>query len=139
MMSGDWETEVYGASPLSSLERVDMGKIFTWIETHLPINGSRIDWAAAQGEHSHCRFVDEVELVHAATRAVVRRIDADSGVEHVGDGVSPFGTRFTGEGADLIMRELLGIPEHHYFLDEHRSWLVVVSNEGNLDVLDRAT
>lgn len=139
-MSEDyWESEVYGTGSLAGLERVDMREIFDWLETHLPIKGSKIDWAVVQGAHSHRHFVDETELAHAATSAVLRRIDEDSRVEHVGDGVSPFGTRFKGEGADLMMKELLEIPEHHYFVDERRSWIVVVSSEGDLDILDLAT
>jgi hypothetical protein len=138
MMSEDyWETEVYGAAPLASLERVDMSEIFKWLATHLPISGSKINWDVVQGEHSHRHFVDAAELAQAVTRAVVRRINAGACVEHAGDGLSPFGTRFTAENANLVVRELLEIPEHHYFVDERRSWLVVVSSEGDLDILDR--
>jgi hypothetical protein len=32
---------------------------------------------------------------------------------------------------------LLEIPEHHYFVAKDRSWIVVVTTEGNVDVVDR--
>lgn len=139
MMADDyWETEVYGAAPLADLERVEMEDIFNWLETSLPVGGSKIDWSLARGEHSYRHFVDDSELVEAATQEVLRRIEPGSGVEHVGDGLSPFGVRFTGEDGGAIVTALLEVPEHHYFLDEHRTWLVVVSSEGDLDILDRS-
>jgi hypothetical protein len=39
----------------------------------------------------------------------------------------------------LVIAALLAIPEHHYFVAEDRRWVVVVSLEGDLDVVDRPT
>jgi hypothetical protein len=66
-----------------------------------------------------------------------RRVNADSAVDHVGDGLSPFGVRFAGVDAGSVAGALLEIPEHHYFVAADRSWLVVVTTEGDLDIVDR--
>lgn len=137
MMSGDyWESEVYAAEPLVGLERRDMAAVFDWIERSLPISGARIDWSMVRGEHSHRQIVVDVQLVEVAATEVCRRIGVTSGVEHVGDSLSPYGLRFTDDNASAIVTALLEIPEHHYFLDEGRSWLVVISSEGDLDIVD---
>ncbi|GAB2613747.1 hypothetical protein GCM10027269_82780 [Kribbella endophytica] len=39
----------------------------------------------------------------------------------------------------VVTAALLEIPEHHYFVAEDRGWVVVVSTEGDLDVVDRPT
>jgi hypothetical protein len=39
--------------------------------------------------------------------------------------------------APSVVTELLEIPEHHYFLAEDRSWIVVVTTEGDLDIVDQ--
>lgn len=138
MMSGNyWETEVYGVAPLAGLERIEADDVFDWLGESLPVKGSRVDWPEARGEHTHNHLDDETELLARATQEVLRRIEGGSRVEHVGDSLSPFGVRFGGEDASSIVAALLEIPEHHYFLDVHRGWLVVVSSEGDLDTLDR--
>lgn len=131
-----WKTEVYGVGPLDDLERVETERVFGWLETSLPISGSRVDWPSVQGEHLHRRFADNVQLADEAAREILRRINPDRGVEHVGDGLSPFGIRFGGENASAVVAAVLEVPEHHYFIDVGRAWLVVVSIEGDLDTLD---
>ncbi|WP_325605819.1 hypothetical protein [Nocardioides sp.] len=137
-MSGDfWETEVYGAAPLAGLERIEMEDVFGWLGRTLPVSGSKVDWSLVRGEHSHRHFVDGVEFADEAAREILRRMEAGSSVEHVGDSLSPFGIRFAGAQAGAIVTALLEVPEHHYFLDEGRAWLVVVSSEGDLDIVDQ--
>lgn len=136
-MTGDyWEEEVYGAPPLSGLERCDESAVFDWLSLHLPIAGSRIDWRRVPGRHRHWTITDDMRLVAMASREVCTRLRPGSVVEHAGDGLSPYGVRLIGAVASSVLGELLAIPEHHYFLAEDRSWLVVVTTEGNLDVVD---
>lgn len=135
--SSFWDREVYRASPLSDLERVDSDAIFDWLASSLPATGSKIDWSRTPGRHSHQQFADDTQLEAATTREVLRRTSAGQRVDHAGDGLSPVGVRFGHEAAVDAVAALLQIPEHHYFVDESRSWLVVVTIEGDLDVLDQ--
>ncbi|WP_432927006.1 hypothetical protein ACQPZZ_37695 [Microbispora sp. CA-135349] len=84
----------------------------------------------------HWETHDSGQLTFLASREICRRIRPGWMVEHAGDGLSPYGVRFTGDNARSIVAELLEIPEHHYFLAEDRSLLVVVTMEGDLDVVD---
>jgi len=130
-----WE-DVYDAPPLAGLERVETEPVFGWLEGRLPLTGSKIDWDSVQGEHAHRHFVDDVAFADAANQAVVARVQSGARVQHVGDGLSPHGVWFEGEDAVGVVAALLEVPENHYFLDEGRTWLVVVSMEGDLDILD---
>jgi hypothetical protein len=67
---------------------------------------------------------------------VCRRVRPGSIVEHVGDGLSPYGVGFGADNAASVVAALLEIPEHHYFLAGDRSWIVVVTFEGDLDTVD---
>jgi len=130
-----WE-DVFDAPPLAGLERIDSEGIFGWLEGQLRVKGSKVDWDSIQGEHAHRHFADDVALSDAATHEVVTRAQTDALVVHVGDGLSPYGVRFGSENASRVVPALLEVPEHHYFLDEGRTWLVVASMEGDLDTLD---
>jgi hypothetical protein len=137
MMTGNyWEDEVYGAPPLDGLERCDESVVFDWLSLHFPVTGDKIDWDRVPGRHRHWRIEDDARLVEMASSEVSTRLLPDSVVEHVGDGLSPYGVRFTGAIAPSVLGELLEIPEHHYFVAEDRSWIVVVATEGDLDVVD---
>jgi hypothetical protein len=137
-LSGDfWEEEVFSVSPLAALARVDQGAVFDWLRLNFPAVGEKIDWGRVCGSHKHWRINDERLLSLSASREICARISPGSAVEHVGDGLSPYGVRFEGSEAASVTAVLLEVPEHHYFLAEDRSWIVVVSFEGDLDVLDR--
>ena len=137
MMTGDyWEQTVYAEEPLGGLERRDCSIIFEWLREHLPVGQVKIDWSSVQGRHVNWRFDDDAQLKALAVQEVCKRIRPGSSVEHAGDGLSAVGVRF-GEGeAAAVVGALLEIPEHHYFLAGDRSWLVVVTTEGDLDILD---
>ncbi|EIF00537.1 hypothetical protein SacglDRAFT_03689 [Saccharomonospora glauca K62] len=105
----------------------------------MPFSAGKIDWSRVVGRHQHWRIDDERLLAESASREIRARIKSGSVVEHVGDGLSPYGVRFTESEVDSVTVALLEVPEHHYFLAEDRSWVVVVSFEGDLDVLDRAS
>ncbi|SFP55548.1 MULTISPECIES: hypothetical protein [Saccharomonospora] len=139
MSENYWEEEVFSVSPLAYLERIDDSKVFSWLEGHLPFSAGKIDWSRVVGRHQHWRIDDERLLAESASREIRARIKSGSVVEHVGDGLSPYGVRFTESEVDSVTVALLEVPEHHYFLAEDRSWVVVVSFEGDLDVLDRAS
>ena len=137
-MTGNyWEETVYAASPLGELDRSDMSVVFDWIDRNLPVTGTKIDWRRVQGQHAHWRIDDDVQLASKASSEICQRIRAGSIVEHVGDGLSPYGVRFAGRNASAVVGALLEIPEHHYFLAKDRSWIVVVTTEGDLDVVDQ--
>jgi hypothetical protein len=137
-MTGDyWEKTVYAASPLGDLDRSDMSVAFNWLDLHFPVDGTKIDWRRVQGKHVHWKIDDGMELASIASREVCQRIRPGSVVEHIGDALSPYGVCFTDENAPAVVATLLEIPEHHYFLAEDRSWIVVVTTEGDLDVVDR--
>ncbi|MFF8277873.1 hypothetical protein ACF05T_17450 [Streptomyces lateritius] len=139
-MSGDyWEEEVFSVPPLAALQKTSASDVFDWLELHFPFVGGKIDWRRADGRHSHWRIDDEQLLAASASREICARIRTGSVVEHVGDGLSPYGVRFAEGEAASVTAALLEVPEHHYFLAEDRAWIVVVSFEGDLDVWDRAS
>lgn len=139
-MSGDyWEEEVFSVPPLAALRKTSASDVFDWLELHFPFAGGKIDWRRVDGRHEHWRIEDEQLLAASASREICARIRPGSAVEHVGDGLSLYGVRFTGDEAVSVTAALLEVPEHHYFLAEDRAWIVVVSFEGDLDVLDRAS
>jgi len=135
-MTEDHWDDVYGAPPLRDLERCDESAVFDWLSRRFPVAGSKIDWDRVPGRHRHWRVEDDARLAAMASGDVCARLLPDAVVEHVGDGLSPYGVRFTGAAAPSVLGELLRIPEHHYFLAADRSWLVVVATEGDLDVVD---
>ena len=138
VMAGNyWEETAYAASPLRELDRSDMSVAFNWLDLHFPVDGSKIAWRRVQGKHAHWNADDAVELVSIACREVCQRIRAGLVVEHVGDGLSPYGVRFAVDNAPSVVVALLEIPEHHYFIAEDRSWIVVVTTEGDVDVVDQ--
>lgn len=137
MMTGSyWEEIVCARPPLAGLDRCDMLKVFDWIRAHFPVIGSKIDWRRAQCRHVHQRITDDVQLAEVASREVCLRLRPGLEVEHAGDSLSPYGIRFARENAPAIVAALLELPEHHYFLAEDRSWVAVVSTEGDLDIVD---
>ncbi|MEU6278962.1 hypothetical protein [Streptomyces sp. NPDC047028] len=137
-MSGDyWEEEVFSIPPLAALRKTSAPDVFDWLELHFDFAGGKIDWSRVSGRHEHWRIDDAQLLAASAAREICARIRPGSVVEHVGDGLSPYGVRFTEDGAASVTAALLEVPEHHYFLAEDRAWIVVVSFEGDLDVLDR--
>lgn len=137
MMNDNYWEGVYSEAPLANLERRDGSVIFEWLHKYLPAGQLKIDWKNVQGRHAHWKAEDDEQLGVMAVREVSKRIQPSSMVEHVGDGLSPFGVRFGEVDAHAVVGALLEIPEHHYFLADDRSWLVVVTSEGDVDVLDR--
>ncbi|MFI6852760.1 hypothetical protein [Streptomyces sp. NPDC050416] len=137
-MSGDyWEEEVFSVPPLAALKKTSASDVFDWLELHLPFVGGKIDWRRVDGRHSHWKFDDEQLLVASASREICARTRPGSVVEHVGDGISPYCVHFSEGQAASVTAALLEVPEHHYFLAGNRAWIMVVSFEGDLDVLDR--
>ncbi|HWG99190.1 MAG TPA: hypothetical protein VNV66_07675 [Pilimelia sp.] len=136
-MSGNyWEEEVYTSPPLSGLRRSDMSATFSWLDLHFPIEGSKIDWRRVQGRHVHWKVTDDTQLAAMVSREVCKRIRRGSVVEHIGDGLSPYGVLFVDGDVTSVVTALLEIPEHHYFIAEDRSWIVVATTEGDLDAVD---
>ncbi|MEV6395890.1 hypothetical protein AB0M39_14100 [Streptomyces sp. NPDC051907] len=137
-MAGNyWEEAVYSVPPLSALEQTDMSAVFDWLDLHFSFDGGKIDWIRVVRGHSNWQIDDEHLLAARVSREICERIRPGSLVEHVGDGLSPYGVRFTGNDAAPVTAALLEIPEHHYFLAEDRAWIVVVTTEGDLDIVDR--
>jgi hypothetical protein len=137
-LSGDyWEEEVFSMPPLAALRKTSASDVFDWLEVHFTFVGGKIDWNRVDGRHKHWRIDNEHLLVASASKEICARIRPGSDVEHVGDGLSPYGVRFAGGEAASVTAALLQVPEHHFFLAEDRAWIVVVSLEGDLDVLDR--
>lgn len=137
MMTGNYWEEVYTAPPLDGLDRCDMSAAFNWLGLHFPVSGTKIDWSRVRGKHVHWQVTDDAQLASMASREVCQRIRPGSVVQHIGDGLSPYGICFTGDNAPSVVAALLEIPEHHYFLAEDRSWIVVVTTEGDVDAVDQ--
>ncbi|WP_143229769.1 hypothetical protein [Actinophytocola xanthii] len=137
MSDNYWESVTYSEAPLAALERQDASVVFEWVQEHLPIAGSKIDWTRVQGKHDHWKFDNHEQLDAKAIEEICKRVQQDSIVEHVGDGLSPVGVLFGESSVAAIVGALLEIPEHHYFLASDRSWIVVVTTEGDLDILER--
>jgi len=137
MSENYWTRTVYGVPPLERLERCDASAVFDWLGQTFPIVGTKIDWRRVPGRHSYWRVDDETQLSEIATKEVCLRTYPGLSVEHIGDGLSPYGVRFTNHVCAPVVAKLLEIPEHHYFLASDRSWIVVVSAEGDLDIVDQ--
>lgn len=136
MSESYWESEIFSVPPLAGLERTSESEVFDWLGLHLPVAAGRIDWCRVSGRRQHRRFDDERLLSVNATREICARLGPDSSVEHVGDGLSPYGVRFGELDAASVVAALLEVPEHHYFVAADRAWIVVVSFEGDLDVVE---
>ncbi|WP_159024692.1 hypothetical protein [Streptomyces sp. CB02613] len=137
-MAGDyWEDAVYSVPPLALSDRIDATVVFDWIEANFSFDGGKIDWRLVSEGHAHWRIDDERMMAEKVIGEIRERISAGSAVEHAGDGLSSYGVRYSADDAASITNALLEIPEHHYFLAEDRAWIMVVSTEGDLDVLDR--
>jgi hypothetical protein len=131
-----WDATVYATAPLCALDRSDESVTFDRLRLHFPVLGTKIDWQRVSGDHVHRRISDDVQLASVVSAEVCRRVCPGSIVEHVGDGLSPYGVRFGADNAASVVAALLEIPEHHYFLAGDRSWIVVVTFEGDLDTVD---
>ncbi|UQU67573.1 hypothetical protein COUCH_15430 [Couchioplanes caeruleus] len=137
MIDDYWERTVFAAPPLAGLDRFDDSTAFDWIGLHFSTTGSKVDWSTVREGHSHWNFSDASELAASVVREVRRLATDESIVEHAGDGVSAYGVRFRGVDVPAVVAALLEIPEHHYFLATDRSWVVAVSFEGDLDIVDQ--
>ena len=136
-LTGDyWQHHVYAAPPLAHLDRIDASSMFEWLELHFPVESSKIAWSRVPSCHAHWKISDPSELAAATTREISRRAREASTIVHVGDSISPYGVRFSEATVSAVVAALLEIPEHHYFVAFDRSWLVAVSFEGDLDVVD---
>lgn len=131
-----WESTVYAEPPLSTLPRNDQTATFGWLRGALPAAGTKIDWSRAWYPHRHLAATSDADLSAAAVREICRLLAAGGSVTHAGDSLSPFAVTFDATGAESIVLALLQIPEHHYFVAQDRSWVVVVTSEGDLDVVD---
>ena len=137
-MTGNyWEDTVYATPPLVNPERFEPSPVFEWIGANFPFSGTKIDWRNVTGDHAHRRADNDAELATLTAEAVSQRLRLSAAVEHVGDDLSPFGIRFTRVAAEAIVVALLEIPEHHYFVAQDRSWMVVAASEGDLDIVDK--
>jgi len=132
-----WEDEVYAVPPLRALERTDSAATFDWLALTFRSRGGKIDWRSVDSGHTHRRWDDERSLAAAALTEIADRARPGMTVEHAGDALSPFGVRFASAEASAVVAALMEIPEQHYFVADDRSWLVAVSTEGDLDVVDR--
>lgn len=130
-----WES-LYSKPPLSELERCDGSSVLEWIAFTVPVCGSKIDWSRVQGKHLHRHVDDNVALAFEAAALVAEMVTSRGRARHAGDGLSPFGVVIQIEDVTDAVPAILEIPEHHYFLAEDRSWLMVVTTEGDLDVLE---
>lgn len=134
---GYWERTVYADPLLSDLPRSDAGRIFTWLSSTFPVSGSKVDWSRVEAPHRHATPEGATAIAAVAIEEICRRLDHATPVVHVGDSLSPFAVTFDAVGAADIVAALLEVPEHHYFVAENRSWLVVVTFEGDVDIVDR--
>jgi hypothetical protein len=132
-----WEEVVYAEAPLVELERGESSEIFAWLQGCIPVCGAKVDWSHVQAGHAHWKVDDDELLASMTISEILKRLQSDSMVDHVGDGLSPFGVSFGWANASSVVGALLAIPEHHYFVAADRSWLVVATTEGDLDVMDR--
>lgn len=137
MTTSVWEQR-YASPPLADLERCEENELPAWINSHLPFVGTGVDWDVVGGRHEHVRSDNGDQLRAWAVQQICDRARAGGRVAHCGDSLSPFDVYFAGSQTELVILALLEIPEHHYFLAEDRSWLVVVRMEGDADVVDFA-
>lgn len=135
-----WDAE-YAKLPLSNLERFDGDVLFDWVSTTLPILGQRVDWERASGRLKTSSSFEDLSLLSDEVESELRdRVKPGNAIEHAGDNLSPVGVRIDISNVDdkfgLLVKSLLEIPEHHYFADVERSWLMVVTFEYDLDCID---
>jgi hypothetical protein len=126
----------YAEAPLDAVEVCDDRAVLDWVAARFPVVGSQVAWSQVTQGHTGRHVADDAELAALATAEVVRLARSGHAVEHAGDALSPYGVRFGAADVPWVLPALLEIPEHHYFAAADRSWLVVVTMEGDLDVVD---
>ena len=127
-----WESHYAEEPALSGLTRVPGNDAEEWIQARMPCTGGKIAWSQVTEGHAHWHDDNPERLTRLVT-ALLRDLLATTPVVHIGESLSPWGVLIAADKADESLPALLGIPEHHYFLAQDRSWLVVVTTEGDVD------
>ena len=130
MPETDW-AGVYASEPLSSLEHCDDSDVAGWITASLPFRGSKVDWARVPGEHQHWPGAE----LSTVLPLLESHLANGAGAIHIGDNLSPCGVRI-GASDLAAVPALLAIPEHHYLVADDRSWVLVITFEGDVDLVE---
>jgi hypothetical protein len=126
--------QFYEIEPLSRCRRRDADPIFDWLNETLPFCGSKVDWARL-GAVRHESWSSGANPFPAnLLAAFCESIPPESRIIHVGDNLSEFGIEFSFAEAIPMLGCLLEIPEHHYLVPEDRSWIGVITFEGDADL-----
>lgn len=112
----------------------DAANIFGSLLKVYPASGSKIDWKRVSGAiesaeedeslqiERFVEFFDEMCLKFALAGPVL----------YVGDSATDFALEGTVESIRRALPELVGIPQHHYFIGPNCSWCLCMTMEGDM-------
>lgn len=113
-------------------EMGDSSSYFSQIMRHYPVDGSKIDWGLVPQSIERCegeealragRFVEFFDQM-------VGRFGLVGDVVYVGDSATDFALGGALNCMRDVLRELLAIPQHHYFVGPECSWCLCLTMEG---------
>jgi hypothetical protein len=99
-----------------------------------PTLGSKIDWSRVP--NSIERFEEDttlqVERFVSFFDEVAQKFGLAGDVVYVGDSATDFALAGAMEHMKEALPELLGIPQHHYFIGSECSWCICFTMEGDM-------
>lgn len=110
-------------------EAADFAEVFSHLASVFPVSGSKISWSKVSGSIEKTRdSCGELEFFDE----LCGKFFLKGPVIYVGDGATDFVLR----GGVDVMRDvlllLIGIPQHHYFIDSEYHWCMCFTMEGHM-------
>lgn len=112
----------------------DSTEYFSRLASEFPTTGSRIDWdnvPNAITTHSENNGKQESDFVDFFNHSVIKN-GLEGQVIWVGDGVTNIALILSVDVLRKHLRDILSIPQHHYFIGEDFKWCIVFSFEGDM-------
>lgn len=112
----------------------DSSSFFSRLGQSYPVHGSKIDWVNVPDsiERMQSDESNKIESFITFFEEMVRQFRLSGDVVYVVDSATDFA--LTGEIKAIreAVRELLSVPQHHYFMGPECSWCICFTMEGSM-------
>ena len=112
----------------------DSSPFFAQLGQAYPAHGSKIDWGTIPGsiERVEADESAQIQSFNAFFEEMVQRFRLSGDVVYVGDSATDFALAGEVQAMHRVLRELLSVPQHHYFLGPECSWCMSFTMEGDM-------
>jgi hypothetical protein len=112
----------------------DSSVVFMGLAGKYPADGSKIDWNRVPGSVRRFEGQDDLQAEKFAEffEEIAAKFSLSGNVIYVGDSATDFALEGQISTIRKILPELLGVPQHHYFVDPGCSWCMCLTMEGDM-------